>query len=143
MTTPDPLLLAVAGVFSLIYVPTYLHIPGWQAGFIADFVAPLAAMGWVVLILSMLRRHAGAPNAKVRALVDASFTIYLLHQPVILILGLLLLPVHAPPVLEWLLITPLTLGLCYAVHGLIRSHPILLFAFNGVLPHFREQPRRV
>ena len=67
-------------------------------------------------------------------MVDASFTIYLLHHPVIIVLSVLLLPLAVPPLVEWTLICAATLTLSYAMHRAISRSGLLLLLFNGVVP---------
>ena len=77
------------------------------------------------------------PAAQVDRIVDASFTIYLLHHPIIYGLATIGLLVHWPPLLEFLMICLVTLVLSYVAHRLIRLSPLALFLFNG-LPMSRK-----
>ncbi|WP_062209234.1 acyltransferase family protein [Aureimonas sp. AU12] len=84
-------------------------------------------------ILAGLEHSAGVERRWVRFLVDASLTIYLLHQPVISLLGTGLLWIHADPILEFAGITALTLAITLAAHALVMRSDALLFLLNGRL----------
>ncbi|KGF68736.1 hypothetical protein LL06_14840 [Hoeflea sp. BAL378] len=88
----------------------------------------------VGFISSLARRHFSHPDARVRKLVDASFTIYLFHHPVIYVLATLFLLVDLPPVVEFLVIAPAAGLIAYAIHLAVRRSPVLTLMFNGVAP---------
>lgn len=83
-------------------------------------------------ISSLAHRHFNRPDGRVRKLVDASFTIYLFHHPVIYVLAALFLMVDLPPVLEFIVIA-VTAGLVsYAIHLAVSRSAVLTLLFNGV-----------
>ncbi|MDF1607314.1 acyltransferase family protein [Hoeflea sp. YIM 152468] len=88
----------------------------------------------VGFISNMAQQHFSRPDARVRKLVDASFTIYLVHHPVIYVLATLFLMVDLPPVLEFAIIAPMAALMSYAIHQALSTNAIFLLMFNGVRP---------
>lgn len=85
-------------------------------------------------ILALLARFADRPSPTVDKLVDASFSIYLFHHPIVVAAALLLVPIALPPLIEWSGICLAALALSYAMHRVLRRHPLIRFLFNGVPP---------
>ena len=85
-------------------------------------------------ISNIAQRHFSHPDSRVRKLVDASFTIYLFHHPVIYVLATLFLMVNLPPVMEFAIIVPTAFGIAYGIHLLVSQSAALTLMFNGVLP---------
>lgn len=83
-------------------------------------------------------RHFGAASPRIRKLVDASFTIYLFHHPVICVLATLFLMVNLPPVAEFAIIAVSAGLISYAIHLAVSRSAIATLMFNGVLP---KKPR--
>lgn len=84
------------------------------------------------VVIGIARRFWDRPDPRIDSVVDASFSIYLLHHPIIYALATLLLPLAWPPVAEFALISVATFLLSYAAHRLIRRSALALFLFNGV-----------
>jgi glucan biosynthesis protein C len=120
--------LAIAG---LVLVP--------DAGTAGKFAhhALKGAAAWLGcrVVLTVARTAFDRPSPLVRRLVDASFTIYLLHHLVIVAAGLLLMRVSAPPLLEWAAIVGAAVLLSYWAHArIVAPSPTLRFLLNGVPP---------
>ncbi|OCW55727.1 acyltransferase family protein [Hoeflea olei] len=107
-------------------------------GLLTHTLAVMAAIFGALLIVgfisSQARQHFSHPDGRVRKLVDASFTIYLFHHPVIFVLATLFLLVDLPPVIEFSVIAPLAGLIAYAIHLGVRRSAILTLMFNGALP---------
>ena len=101
--------------------------------------AILGALLIIGYISNRAQQHFGVANPQIRKLVDASFTIYLFHHPVIYLLAALFLTVNLPPVLEFLIITPAAGLITYAIHQSMSGHAVFMLMFNGVTP----KPNRV
>ncbi|MDH4440884.1 MAG: acyltransferase family protein [Rhizobium sp.] len=95
----------------------------------ADAVAAILMSAWLI---GWANRFWNRPARTVDRIVDASFTIYLLHHPLIYGLVTVFLLVAWPPVIEFLVVCLLTLALSYAMHRLLRRSRLALFLFNGV-----------
>ena len=88
----------------------------------------------VGFISNLARQHCSRPDGRIRKLVDASFTIYLFHHPVIYVLATLFLLVDLPPVVEFAVIAPATGVIAYGLHLAVRRSAVLTLMFNGVMP---------
>jgi glucan biosynthesis protein C len=87
----------------------------------------------VASISSWAARYYAKPNKHINKLVDASFTIYLFHHPIIFVLATAFLTVSLPPIVEFLAIT-IGAGLgAYAIHWLITKSNTLTLMFNGAV----------
>ena len=108
----------------------YADLLGHTLSIMAAIVGALLIVGW---ISRLAHRHFGHADARVRKLVDASFTIYLFHHPLIIVMATLFLLVDLPPVVEFA-ITAVSAGLIsYAIHLAVSRSPVLTLMFNGVL----------
>lgn len=97
-----------------------------------------AAISGAWLVLAAMKRWGDAPNKQVKLLVDASLTIYLLHHPIIVALGLVTARISLPPAVEWAAVSVATGALSFGGYLLLRRVPILFFCFNGQLPPSRS-----
>lgn len=119
--------LAAAIVASLLRGRTGLDVE--LLYYSADAIAAILISA---VLIGCATRFWNRPNQTVDRIVDASFTIYLLHHPLIYGLVTLFLLAAWPPVLEFAIVCLLTLFLSYAAHRLIRRSRLALFLFNGV-----------
>ncbi len=92
----------------------------------------IAAILMSAILIGCALRYWNRPNISVDRIVDASFTIYLLHHPLIYALVTLFLLVAWPPVLEFAVVCLATLALSYGAHRILRKSRLALFLFNGV-----------
>ncbi len=90
-----------------------------------------AAIGGAWLVLAAMKRWGDAPSAPVKLVVDASLTIYLVHHPIILALGLVTASISLPVELEWLAVGVTAALLSFAIYLAIRQVPLLYYCFNG------------
>jgi len=102
--------------------------------------AIIGALLIVGFISNLAHRHFGRESARVRKLVDASFTIYLFHHPVIYVLATLFLMVNLPPVLEFAIIAVSASFISYAIHLAVSQSGVLTLMFNGVRPKAGGKP---
>jgi glucan biosynthesis protein C len=126
---PGPV-AALAGVALVIFS----QVP--HADLIEHTLKVMAAILGALLIVgyisNLAHRHFNRPDARVRKLVDASFTIYLFHHPVIYVLATLFLMVDLPPVLEFVIIATSAGLISYAIHLAVSRSTIAMLMFNGV-----------
>lgn len=125
-------LLASAATAGAAIMNLIGSLPAKAAGVL---LSTLAAYMVAKVSVTYAERWFSRPNRPVRSLVDASFTVYLVHQPVIALLGVAFLAVSLPPAVEFVGIVLVTAGVSYAAHLGVRSSPVLLLLFNG-------EPRR-
>lgn len=117
-----------------------------HADLITHTLKVMAAICGALLIVGFIsnqaHRHFGRENARVRKLVDASFTIYLFHHPVIYVLATLFIMVNLPPLLEFAIIAVLAGLISYAIHLTVSRSGVLTLMFNGVRPKAAQKSRR-
>lgn len=85
-------------------------------------------------VLSAFRRWLDVESAPMRAVSDASYTIYLFHHLIVVVIATALLPVHVPgaPVIKYLLVVLATFLLTLLLHRcVIHRFKWLSYAFNG------------
>ncbi len=135
-TVHDLLLDAGARTFALgVVLVTLSQIP--YVGLLTHTLAVMAGIFGALMIVGFIsnlsRRHFSHPNGHVRKLVDASFTIYLFHHPVIYVLATLFLMVNLPPVLEFMIIAPAAGLIAYGIHLAVSRSTVARLMFNGVI----------
>ncbi len=108
--------------------------------FLDEALRAVAAWTAFRFVLGLTRAYFTAESRRVRALSQASYTIYLLHHLVVMAAGFALLALPAPPLLEFAGITAVGLFVPLAVHhGLVRRSPALRFLMNGVPPGRKKE----
>lgn len=89
----------------------------------------LACAGVLIQVFQSL---SGLYNQTIRDISDASYTIYLLHQPLIVWFGYLIVGIEINIFLEYLILTIFTCLFCFFFHhGLVKKVPLIAFLFNG------------
>jgi glucan biosynthesis protein C len=84
------------------------------------------------LLLWVAKRLFNNANAVVQSFAEASYTIYLVHWPIMIVLHRVLIPLQLPVGLEFAALVSVTGGLSYAFHAfLIKRSPLLSFLING------------
>ncbi|MCO6185731.1 acyltransferase family protein [Rhizobium sp. L1K21] len=123
----------LAGISGLVlaYVATWEGQTVWSRTvfLVSGFFAALLVTGFVA---NMAQRHFNRANRTIRNIADASFSIYLFHHPIIYVLVGLFAKVDLPPVLEFVIITPVTAVLSYLLHKAVAANRITALLFNGV-----------
>lgn len=138
----DIAFMLIGAVSSIVFSFTWYDVDFFDR--VISFISgPIAALFISLTLLAICRRYLDFNNSFSIMMSDASFTIYLLHQPVIILLGFLLLSVRAPTILEYVAICLITFAACLAAHLLLRRSAWLAFFFNGVVPKagFFAKPR--
>ncbi|TDH35671.1 hypothetical protein E2A64_10035 [Pseudohoeflea suaedae] len=93
-------------------------------------------------IQAFAQKHFDHPRGVVRKVADASFSIYLFHHPIILVLAAIFAGLNLPPILEFLIMVPVTGMLSYGIHVIIVSNRLTAFLFNGVWPKHKQGEAR-
>ncbi len=87
-----------------------------------------------MLMLTAFRKWLDVDNAAMRAVSDASYTIYLFHHLIVIVIATAVLPIPVPgaPWTKYLLVVFTTFLLTLVLHRrVIRRYKWLSFAFNG------------
>lgn len=75
------------------------------------------------------------PSKMVQALVQSSYTIYLLHQPTLFLVFLLIADWPLPAIVSYTLLVTLTFAITIGLHfGVVSKVKLLRFLFNGERP---------
>jgi glucans biosynthesis protein C len=128
------------GMLALVCSVLSDHLSG-DAEQVVWFVSePLAAVCLSQALLAVFARIADRPSPLVGRLVDASFSIYLFHHPLIVVLSLVVLDAGMGPVASWLAICVATLAISYALHRGLRRSRLLLLLFNGSAGTSAQRP---
>lgn len=105
-----------------------------------DFVSKLAqyAGGGIskplvcVVLISLTRDHFGRQNRVVRYLADASYTIYLTHYPICVLLGYYLIKMNVDTYVGYAVNISLTVLFCVLLNEIISRSAVATFLFNGI-----------
>ncbi len=89
------------------------------------------ALGAVMALLWLFRQIAGAGGPRVKRLVDASLIIYLLHQPLVVLAGIMLLPTALPVAAKWGLAVVFALTVSLILDAVIRYSGWAHWLFHG------------
>ena len=123
--------LAATTVAAAVYVLTW-NVEGLTNKAVAVFAGGWLGVGLSFFVIGGMRAVFDRRNALVAYLVDASFTLYLVHMPVAALVGAVLIPVPAPVVVEYLLVMAIAIAVSLGVHAVVDRSTLLKFLFNGV-----------
>ncbi|EKF56989.1 glucans biosynthesis protein [Agrobacterium albertimagni AOL15] len=126
--------LPAFGIAAAILAAALRGVEAGTWGITYDAFDGAAAILLSVVLIGIAKRFWNRPDPRIDRIVDASFSIYLLHHPIIYALAALFILAESPPVVEFFLICLATFALSYGIHRLIRRSPLALFLFNGVRP---------
>lgn len=124
----------IAIALAVLNLILFDKIPPW----LGRFIGTLAAFAIIQVIIAIARRIADRQNTLIGELVAASFVIYLVHMPVIIILVALAAKLSLPIVVKALSVMILSLALSYGIWQVVVRSTLLSFAFNGDRLLFRR-----
>ena len=133
----SPLVTAIAAGFLCISLAFYDAMPPWLGRFVGTF--PAVAITQV--IIATARRLANGPNLVVQELAAASFVMYLVHMPIIVVLVAMAAGLSLPVAGKALGVMLLAFVLSYGAWCAISRSELLSFAFNGDPLPDRLRPR--
>ena len=96
------------------------------------FAMSMVCLGCARALLTFCRLKLGDPNRHVRRIADASFTIYLVHLPLLNVLYMFFRHGDLPVFAEFCSMVVLVAVASYCVHLLIAKSRVLMLVFNGV-----------
>lgn len=98
----------------------------------------LASLLLCASLFHLLMHRLDGAGPRLRGITAAAFTIYLVHQPIIVWLGIGFGEIRLPPTVEFLAIAGAASAMAYAIHvWAVGRNSTLGFLFNGVLPKRR------
>ncbi len=121
--------------FAATLIPmTFLLMTAWGGGTmnIARVLAiTLVCFGFARALLAFCRATLDRPSQRIRHIADASFTVYLMHFPLLNLFYKLIEPANLPVLPEFALMVLVVSVLSFAVHSLVVRSQLLAFLFNG------------
>jgi len=94
----------------------------------------IGAFCMVGIILFISKVYFNKDNKNISFISDSSYTIYLLHQPVLLFLSSIFLRIDTNVYLLYPIIASIVFITCFLFHKyIVRRIPLFSFCFNGVL----------
>jgi glucan biosynthesis protein C len=104
-----------------------------RAGSVAGYLlSPISGIFMAHLLFATTNRLLARRSARVLWLARSSFTVYLVHHPIVAALGVGLLGVSLSPAVEFVAVVLIATTLGIAAHRVVLASPVLLFLFNGV-----------
>jgi glucan biosynthesis protein C len=94
----------------------------WQA-VVTAFWEAFLCMGMVVGLLVLFRKRFNQQGALAKAMSAAAYTVYIIHQPVLIFLGLALSGIRLPHLLKFALVAPVAVALSFLPAHYIRKLP--------------------
>ena len=125
------------GLVALLLVTVFTYVmlaPGNSlvAKAEVEFAHALLAMLLCQSVLLLFKVLANRPSRIFQYLADASYSIYLFHHILVVLTGIALLALPLPPVVEFLIITAVTLAVSLGIHHFVVLRvPLVRFLFNG------------
>lgn len=98
------------------------------------FAMTMVCFGFARALLTVCRLVLDRPSRRVRNIADASFTVYLVHFPLLNVFYKLVEPANIPVLPEFALLVGSVAVVSYLVHRLIARSDTLMFLFNGASP---------
>lgn len=131
LTRVTRLRLAVALSVLVMYVVFWTRTD-FEGRAIKTLMEGLISLSMVFLSMAAAKAFLSKPSRILRRMSDLSLSVYLVHYPIVLFLGVLFLNVNWPPAAEFVVITIGMLVASFAVALLIESSRALTFLFNGI-----------
>lgn len=122
------LIVTVLAIIFLLEVPW----GGFSINVVRMFVSTVACIGVARVLFAMCRLMLNTPSQAVRRMADASFTVYLVHFPLLNVFYKWVKPAGIPAMAEFLLLVGLVTAVSFAIHALMERSGLLMFLFNGV-----------
>nr|WP_281417082.1 acyltransferase family protein [Ancylobacter lacus] len=111
-----------------------LYPPGTAAvAYLFEAASAFTAVAMFALLIGLCRRHLDRPSRVIGVLVRLSFPIYLIHMPIVSVLGLVMKDAALDPVLGFGIMSLVVLALSTAVAGAALRLRLGQALFNGAV----------
>jgi len=124
-------------IITFVLLPITLVAGGAMEGNIAPFVGgfhwqaffkavwdQFICMGMVITMLVWFRRSFNHQGTVAKAMSASAYTAYIIHQPVLVFLGLTLRGISLYPLIKFALVAPVAVVLCFLLSNYIRKLPL-------------------
>ncbi len=78
----------------------------------------------IITLLAFFREKYNDQGTFLRSMSKSAYTVYIIHAPVLVFLALSLRGVILDPLIKFVLVAPLAIGLCFLLGNCIRKLPI-------------------
>jgi surface polysaccharide O-acyltransferase-like enzyme len=95
----------------------------WQA-VVTAFWEAFLCLGMVVGLLVLFRKRFNQQGTLAKAMSASAYTVYIIHQPVLIFLGLALSGIRLPHLLKFVLVAPVAVALSFLLSNYIRKLPL-------------------
>jgi len=80
-------------------------------------------VGITVFLLYFFRERLNQAGPMAKSMAANVYTVYIIHQPILIALNILMLPVGIPTILKFFIVSLMTIPLCFLLSSLIRRIP--------------------
>jgi glucan biosynthesis protein C len=128
---------ASAGLVALLLVAAFTCVAldpghGLVAKVAAYFAHALLVMLLCQCVMLLFKALANRPSRVFHYLADASYSIYLFHHILVVLMGIALLALPLAPVVKFLVVSVVSMAVSLAIHHFaVLRVPLLRFLFNG------------
>lgn len=123
--------VVAAGVACFEYADTAATVYG-RAG--AQYLKVASAWFGSALCFNLFRRYADRRSALTRYLSDASYTVYLFHHLLVVVLAIVLVAAGFDGPLALPVLVVAVIAATLAIHRLVAASPVARYLFNGARP---------
>ena len=96
----------------------------WQA-LIAALWEQFLCVGMVISLLAWFRRRYNQHGRLAKSMSASAYTAYIIHQPVLVFLGLALRSISLHPLIKFALAAPVAVSLCFLISLYLRKLPLI------------------
>ncbi|WP_322445558.1 acyltransferase family protein [Robertmurraya mangrovi] len=128
-----PLHLITAIVTSIVYIVLFIefHPQTWISEVIFDFVRVVNCWSWLLSIFNLADKYLSFTNVKLKYAGEASMPFYIIHQPVIVLLGYSIYDLSWSIPVKVIFLTVLSfLTIMFIFHFIIRPNNVLRLLFG-------------
>jgi glucan biosynthesis protein C len=124
-------------VVSAVLLPIMMVTGGGPEGDVAPFLGGVhwqsllfsvwqqfICIGMVIGLLVLFRERLNHQGSLSKAMAASVYTVYIIHAPVLVFLGLALRGVSAPSLAKWVVVATIAVVLCFSLAGVVRKLPL-------------------
>jgi hypothetical protein len=100
----------------------FLGGPYWQA-LVVSIWDTFLMVGITICLLYFFRERFNRAGPVAKSMAANVYTVYIIHQPILIALNILMLPVGIPSILKFLIVSLVAIPLCFLLSTLIRKIP--------------------
>ena len=117
-----PLLILGGALESEAGLAKFMGGPTWQSLALSLWFTFLM-VGIIVYLLYLFRERLNRTSPLARSMAASAYTVYIIHQTVLIVLHVFMLPVNLPTILKFVVVSLIAVPVCFALSSLIRKIP--------------------